>query len=548
MAEQYIVDSTNFPQIQKTSSIIVNQTYSWITNTGFYASINGTYYSYYFHNVRRLAWWLDGYVPGFHLQQNGIFSTRIANSLVNSIGEAIFGRELLFKNVGREKKQELGNSSLEFMNKWSKKSNFQVEAKKATKYAQGLGTSLLKLNKSATDLWVEAVRLDYFYFEVTSRGKIKEVTCLLKGYTDIGKDNDKQNHNYYLVEKRFFKPMIQTTFKENGLGQMEPVQKEIEVPYVVYQIHKINNTVLNHQTWDTSMREDVRWDSLPKRIKEAIKNDYNVLKIGEQQELPFDQHLGVYLVTADEGHISLPQVPFGTSILENIVAYLMGYDIAYSYFFRDMYHGKSTIMMPKYMQQNKMKYGDQTIDSVFQGLDSSMFVTYETTSQEKQTIEQIQFNLRGQEWSQIRDYLIENIAMALQMSPRTIASFLTGSSIRTATQVNSEDSNSISFIETRRSVLEKPLNRLLADVSKYYKLDDEVEVRFSKEGVINMDQLVSRIGGLMQLGLIDLESALKEIMYDADEEQVKERYNKIMQEKQQQMMMQMQDMEDSQVV
>lgn len=539
MADEFVFNSNTFPQINKSGSIVVNQTYSWINNVGFYAAVNPTYYSFYYNNIRRLSYWLDGYVPTFHKEENGIFSTRIASSLVNSISEAIFGRELLFKNVGVERDQKPDNDTLKVIGKWAKDSNFQAEAKKATKFAQGLGTSLIKLNKSDKDLWVEAVRLDYFYFEIDPRGELQEVTCLLKAYTDVSKANDKENINYYLVEKRFFKLEKEKRFKRNEENNLDVEENIVKVPYVVYQIHKYSGNILNNQAYDTSMREDVRWDSIPKKIRDSIKKDYAVVEIGKEQELPFKQHLGAYLLTADEGNISLPQIPFGTSILENIVSYLMGYDIAYSYFFRDMYQGKGTVLMPKFMSAGGNKVGNRVTTDPFSTLEQSLFTTYETTSQEKQMVEQIQFNLRSQEWTMIRDYLIENMAMALQLSPRTIASFLTGGAIKTATQVSSEDSASVSFVEVRRAVLEKPLNRLLKDVVNFYGLPDQVEVRFSKEGVINTDQLIQRVGSLLQMGLIDTYSALKEIMIDADEEQVRERYERIQEEKQKAMAEQM---------
>jgi hypothetical protein len=543
MADEFVFNSNTFPQMSRSSSIVVNQTYSWINNAGFYSAVNATYYAYYYNNVRRLAYWLDGFVPTFHKEENGIFSTRLANSLVNSISEAIFGRELLFKNVGLERDENLDNDSLKKTGDWAKESNFQTEAKKALKYAQGLGTSLIKLNISEGKLWPEAVRLDYFYFEVDAKGNLQEVTCLLKAYTDVSKGEQKEQQNYYVVEKRFYKLEKEKGFERDRLNDIKPKETIVKVPYVVYQVHKFYGNILNNQTYDTSLRETVRWDSIPKKVRDSIKKDYSVIKIGEEQELPFKKHLGAYIVTADEGNISLPQAfPFGTSILENIVSYLMGYDIAYSYFFRDLYMGKATVLIPKFMQNNAgaNKLGNRAFVDPFQGLDQALFTTYETTSQEKQVVEQIQFNLRSQEWVQVRDYLVENIAMTLQLSPRTIASFLTGGSIKTATQVSSEDSSSVSFIEVRRAVFEKPLNRLLKDVKEFLNLQDQVEVRFSKEGVINYDQLIQRVGSLMQMGLIDLYSALKEIMIDADEAQVKERFEAIKKEQAEKMEEQLQ--------
>lgn len=523
-----------FPQTQKTSSVIVNETYSWINNAGFYSLVNPTYYTYYYNNVRRIAQWLDGYVPTFHKETNGIFSTRFANSLINSVGEAIFGRELLFRNVGKEKDKKLDNNSLKFYAKWSKNSNFQAECKRAIKFAKALGTSLLKINiENHEELWIEAVRLDYFYFEVDARNDVKEVVCLLKGYTDVSKNGD--TANFYLVEKRFYKYQRETKFRKNHLGVMESYDTIVQVPHIVYQVHKYAGNILNNNTYSTDVKQTIAWDSIPKKVRDAIKKDYSIIQIGVEQELPFKNSLGAHLMTADDGNISLPNTPFGLSMLENIVSYLMGYDIAYSYFFRDMYQGKGIVLMPKFMAQNKYSASNISDRNPFLGLDESMFMTYETTSQEKQMIEQVQFNLRSQEWAQIRDYLIENIAMTLQLSPRTIASFLSAGGLKTATQVSSEDSNSVSFIEISRSVAEKTINKLLKCVSDFYGLEDEVEIKFSKEGVINTNELLQRITMEKQAGLISEYDALKEWMYDSDEEQVKEAYEKIQQDKQRQM-------------
>lgn len=536
MPDEFSLDSKTFPQINRASSVLVNSTYSWINNAGFYATVNPTYYSFYYNNVRRLSYWLDGFVPTFHKEENGIFSTRIGNALVNSIGDSIFGRELLFRNVGKEKDSGHANETLRKVSDWSKESDFQSEMKKGIKYAQGLGTSLIKTNISSKGLWTEAVRLDYFYFEINSRGELQEITCFLKAYVDVSRQEGKPSINYYLVEKRYYEYAKEHRFARNKMNGIEAIEpKVVRQPKVVYQIHRYAGNILSNQTYDASLREDVRWDSLPKRIRESIKNDYGIIKIGEPQDLPFKSHLGAYLILADDGNISLPQIPFGTSILENIVSYLMGYDIAYSYFFRDMYQGKGTVLVPKFMQAGQNRQGNQVNVDPFTGLDQSMFTTFETTSQEKQTIEQIQFQLRSVEWSNIRDFLIENIAMTLQLSPRTIASFLKGGAIKTATQIDSEDTTTISFIDSRRAIVEKPINKLLNDVIQYYGWEDKVEIRFSKEGVTNTSQMVQNVGAKLQMGLIDLYSALQEIMIDADEDQVRERYEAIKRERQENM-------------
>lgn len=549
-----VMPASEFPQVVKSSSIIVNRTYSWINNSSFYATANSAFYSFYYNNVRRIAYWLDGYDPNFHIEKNGIFSTRIGNSLVNSIGDIIFGREILFKNCNKEKAgNNIANPSLKFIQDWQKKSRFQPEVRKAIKYALGLGTSLLKLNIDAAErLWVDAVRLDYFYFEANAKGELQDVTCLLKAYSDVSSnkkqtEKDASQHQYYLVEHRYFVNEKQTSVKIEkdslGIEHVIPTTNVVRRGYVDYLIKSYSGNYINNPSYDPSRSSSMRWDSIPAKIRESIKKDYGFIKVGEEfkRELPFDNSLGAELVLADDGNISIPSIPFGTSILENIVSYLMSYDLYYSYFVRDMYQSKGIVLMPKSMLAPQFDANNTYIDSPVSGLDESMYAKYPSMDNESNKPEQIKFDLRSEEWAKVRNMILENIATNLQMSPRTIASFLANgtfgnASQATATQVDSEDSNSVSFIESRRGILEKPINKILDIVLKYYRskdstLQDDVEIRFSKDGVVNTSQLIDRVTREMQSGLIDLKSALQEIMIDADEDQVNERYNAIMNEK-----------------
>src|SRR5574344_1835872 len=89
-----------FSATQKSSSIIVNQTYSYINNTGFYSLANPTYFQYYYRWARRFAWWYDRYVPDFHNAEQGYFSTGIAHCIVDGIANLIVSRKSLLQNSG----------------------------------------------------------------------------------------------------------------------------------------------------------------------------------------------------------------------------------------------------------------------------------------------------------------------------------------------------------------------------------------------------------------------------------------------------------------
>ena len=174
-----------FNATQKSSSIVVNQTYSYINNTGFYALANPTYFQYYYRFVRRVAWWYDRYVPDFHNAEQGYFSTGIGHAIVDGIANQIVGRKLLFQNVHKELDRSMVNDTLKRVDKWADDVNFTSKARTLTKYAGALGTSLLKTNVASDgELWVEPLRFDDFFFKCDFRGELQDVVCLIKSYTD----------------------------------------------------------------------------------------------------------------------------------------------------------------------------------------------------------------------------------------------------------------------------------------------------------------------------------------------------------------------------
>lgn len=524
--------ASKFSEMQKNSSIIVNQTYSYINNTGFYALANPTYFNYYYRYARRYGWWYDGYVPDFHNEQQGYFSTRLAHSIVDGIANKIVGRKLLLKNVGLQKDKTIANETLKSAYAWAEDTNLTGVIRKATKYAGAMATSLIKLNCSAGGLWLEALRFDDFFFETDFRGKLQEVTCLIKSYTNtqprtvdwIDKNSDSSfqqcfDGKYYLVEKRFFKD--EKVLKDGEL-------KTVKVPYVVYQVHKYTGNITNAQSWNVSLVETVDANSLPKAIRKAIGRDYSAIILGKPLRLPFVEYLGceLYRYNGDDG--SLSQQPFGQSILADIITDLMHYDLAVSYKARDMYQGKGVIFAKKELQTALSG------TSTFRGLEDSMIEWLSTISDDgKLPLEQVQFNLRATEWRDIENHIIESIATKLNISPSSLASYLSDNTGRTAREVSTEEGNTDNYIEIQRGCLETPINCILKAVGQFYGWQDTVAVRFAKSGSENMSSVVERVIRLKQAGLITPYEALKQIMIDSDEWELEEQYNKLIEYNQQ---------------
>lgn len=514
-----------FSATQKNSSIIVNQTYSYINNTGFYSLANPTYFQYYYRWARRFAWWYDRYVPDFHNAQQGYFSTGIGHSIVDGIANQIVGRELLLQNVNKELDKDLANNTLKKAYKWKKEANFTNKARALTKFGGALGTSLFKTNVAGNgDLWVEALRFDDFFFKCDFRGELTDVVCFIKSYTDTEPRqvdwNDDYGENgqqylqgkYYLVEHRYYKDV-----EEIVNGKMT----KHRAPFVKYQIHTYRGNIINQQSWSLKNQEQVRFDSLPTDVRKAINKDYGAVFFDKEVRLPFED-LGCDIYRYNECDASLSQQPFGQSILTDIISDLMEYELAFAYAVRDMYQGKGIVFMAKELQTATSG------TNAYSGLEDTMLQLVQSWNEQgKLPIENVQFNLRVEEWRALRNKVLETIAFKLSISPSSLASFLSDNSARTAKEVSTEASATDSYIEIQRANLESCLNKCLARVGKYYGWEDEVEIRFSKNGVQNIDTIVDRVIKLKNAGLIEPYEALRQIMFDADESQVEEMYEKL---------------------
>ena len=516
-----------FNATQKSSSIIVNQTYSYINNTGFYALANPTYFQYYYRWARRFGWWYDRYVPDFHNAEQGYFSTGIAHAIVDGIANQIVGRKLLLKNTNKELDRKLANDSLKKAYKWIEEVNFTGRARTLTKFGGALGTSLLKTNvASDCELWLESLRFDDFFFKCDFRGELTDVVCLIKSYTDtmpravewcdnLGENENYQHYlqgKYYLVEHRYYREI---TEEVNG----EVIKHR--VPFVKYQVHTYHGNIINNQSWDMSLQDEIRWDSLPAPIRKAINKDYGGVLLGQELRLPFTD-LGCDVFRYNEADASLSQQPFGQSILTDILSDLMNYELAFAYAVRDMYQGKGIVFMAKELQTAISGTNSYT------GLDDTLVQYVQAWNEQgKLPIEQAQFNIRVAEWKEKRNGILEEIAFKLSISPSSLASFLSDTNARTAREVSTEAGATDSYIEIERDSLERCLNKCLARVGKYYAWEDEVAVRFAKNGVQNVDAIVDRVIKLKNAGLIEPYEALRQIMFDADESQVEEAYEKL---------------------
>lgn len=502
--------------INKGVSLNTYLSYSFINNSLFYPLLPSHLLDYYNRFIRRYFYWFDGFDPMFHTQQSGIFSTRIAYTLIKNLSRRVVGTDVMFDEQ-QEGKKKLTNlegyndlTPIQFVEKWASDVNLPAKLNMTVSYMFAGGDSVIKLNGSKKVPYPTVLRKDNYFISSDFSGKINKFTGLIYSYTDSHTDSgDKRDESlyYYLVEER--------EFDENDNPQYRIFAKQGK------------GNVTHAKTIDLRQVQEVEWKRLPKKFKKAIKKDYPNIEIGEWSKLPFEDSLGVYLYKNTDNVSFIPQLNMGESLLSNMISYLMSYDYYFSALNTDLYNGRGRVMMPKSMQNPESR----SLSSHYSYLQDGYYTEIDYLDPEKQKPTPIQFDLRGNDWQTISKILLRGMAMSIGISERTITQSLTeGSEKATAREISVDDATA-TFITEKRSFLANPTNQMIKDILSYYDYDGEITVRFSRVGLTNMNETVTQMTTLRQNGLVDLKTALEYLYPDKNDKQLEIMVDKIKKEK-----------------
>lgn len=519
----------------------INETFSYKQNSYFYGMLPAYYRDYAWRYIRPACQWMDGYVYTLH-NGTGIVSTRIGTKLITGLTKQVVGEKLIFKVNDRDAKDV--HKQLHFVSKWSEEQNISKAVFAGIGFSLGIGTSLIKINKTYKgELWWEACRFDRCFYTSSFKNDIIDATFIIKGYEDTNTDS---SCSFFLVEHRFYKEYPLGLIRKNPDGTYTTLKKKGDRDAMVeYKVVRVNGTIMNNVMPSNTTRSNVNWDELPKKIRRAIKEDYAVIKIDEPQLLGLVD-LGVQPLLNGQIDLSIPTATnFGESMLVGIQDDMITYELAKSYQIRDMYLGKGTVYLPKNLSMNDVANGviggDDTLNSMPQGAVERIGGV---DPEEQKAIVQ-QFNIRAQEWQQIVENCLKNIAVKWGMSPKILANFLTqGQAAMTATQIDSEDDACIAFIAHTRSYFANPLNKLLKTTLAYYGYSANITLDFASPTLISKDRIINRAITKLQNGLIDLEDAIREINPDMDEEAIQAQIDKANAARNQMIMDQVNQMND----
>lgn len=477
-------------------------TYAPIIRDTFYQLVPAQFKFYYFNAIRRALYWYQGFVPEIHNPQVGMMATGIGNTIVKEVTKLIIGGRVFFENKYKEETNDKRqvNKTLGAFNAWSNEYRFQNTIKTLVEYSAAGGTAcLVSYINDRRDIYTIPFRTDQFFYEVNFNNEVTKWLGFIGFYTakiSNGSGRKEDEQNYYLLEERYYDK------------NLNPVKK--------MAIKMANSNVTVGQSFDISQTNDLNWEQCPKQVQKMIKKDFPDLVFGKEIPIKFTDDLGVDLVPFTVTN-RVPEVKMGESVLLNVFKYMIDYEYAESAMDTDMYIARGKVLMP----EQSRNPSDSVYQSYYSGYDSLIFTKMPMYNVEEQKPMAIQFDLRAEQWQKTRNNIAEKIASTIGVGGSDIFAYLrdsTGSS-KTATQIADETRKTLSFVEEKRDIIANSLNGFFKRWVEYYRLNDEVKIKFSSQNLVNkiITQDEMRVKKEIGLATFDL---FREVYPDKDDEQV----------------------------
>ena len=421
--------------------------FDFYVNNTFYLLAPEYYFSFYAIYLNRCLSCYDGWVGGVHNTMSGFVPQRMLQSVATGLNNMLFANGIDFSGE---------RNDYVFATEWAKRTKFLKTLKKAHKFAIAGGTSLLKLNREDRELYATAHRIDTFFADIDSRGKVTSIKVFFDAIHNTNPSGTKDH--YGICEERFFndegRPCIRASvYKSSGNLQ----------------------TSVQDRPTNTDRIQRINWVNLPPTIKEYIKKHYPSIMLDEEQYLPFCNSLGCYLLKFTDDIPQIPNTPFGQPIGDILFTENFQFDQMKYFEKNEVDLARARALIPEEFW-NKDDPQNQS-----RGLNERFYQKISSVNGDSDKVTPIQFNLRGNDMKTQMENIYKDCAFKLNVSASSIASFLSeGAGARTATEIVTEKTKTDTWINSQINLNAPEVNELLRTVMYYYNRDP-VEIIFKAE-------------------------------------------------------------------
>ena len=395
----------------------------------------------------------NGTIDGVYDRASGFTTQRLLPSVMRGLSNLLFANGIDFSCAD--------TTSYAKIKSWAKRTKFIKVLKKSYVNSGAGGTVLLKINRNADgELFVSQHRIDTFFVDVDSNNHISSAKIYIDMITNTVKKDEVGglNVHYGLVEERYF--------NENGMPCIKAS---------VYRGSANLQTETLARPMSTST-ERVDWEQLPSNVRTYIKQNYPSIIIGKEQYLPFKDYLGLMIWTFTPDIPQIPNSPFGQPIGDILQTETLQYDQLKFFERNEVDLARARALVP----EDYMNPDDPDNDNT--ALSDRFYQKISTSNADNDKITPIQFQLRANDIRAEKENILKDIAVKLQLSASTVASFLNeGSGARTATEIVSERTKTDTWIKSQISNVRDDLNEFIGYIARYYNIVEEIDIIFKCE-------------------------------------------------------------------
>lgn len=419
--------------------------FDFYVNNTFYLLAPDYYYSFYSIYLNRCLACYDGWVNGFHNKASGLVPQRLLQSVTTGLTNMMFAHGIDFNG---------NKNARSFAVDWAKRSKFYKAVKKAYKFAVAGGTSLLKLNRSDRDLYATAHRIDTFFADIDANGRVVSVKVYFDAIHNTNPSGSKSH--YGICEERYFnaegKPCVRASvYVSNG---------------------NLQTSVQDRPRFNV---QHVEWKKLPNNVKDYIKKNYPSIIVDDEQYLPFPNSLGCFLLRFTDDIPQIPNTQFGQPIGDILFTENFQYDQMKYFEKNEVDLARARALVPEeFWNKDDPDYSNRALNERFYQKISSI-------NGDDDKVTPIQFNLRGNDIRLQKENIYKDIALKLNISASSVASFLSeGAGARTATEIIGERTKTDTWIDGQINLNAPEINELMRYVMHYYG-QEPVEIVFKAE-------------------------------------------------------------------
>lgn len=449
--------------------------FDFYVNNTFYLLAPSYYQSFYSIYLNRCLACYDGWVNGWHNTRSGLVPQRMLQSVARGLNNMLFAHGIDFNG---------DTESYRFACEWAKKTKFYKALKKAHLFAIAGGTSLLKINRTDKELYVTAHRIDTYFADISPNGKVMSVKIFFDALHNTNPSGSKDH--YGICEERYF----------NEEGR----------PKIRCSIYKASaNLQTEVQSRPTSAPVRVRWESLPKPIKNEIKENYPSILIDDEQDLPFPTSLGCFLLKFTDDIGQIPNTPLGQPIGDILWTENFQYDQMKYFEKNEVDLARARALIPETM------WNKDDPDSDHRAMSERFYQKVQSIDGDSDKITPIQFLLRGEDIRKQKENIYKDIAFKLNISASSVASFLSeGAGARTATEIVSERTKSDTWIDGQINLNKPEVDEMLSIIMRYY-VQSPVEVIFKTEDQSPQLETLKTWGDQLTAGNISTELFVRKV-------------------------------------